>query len=260
MKRPFDAESVLSEVDWRSLTRQLSDALVDQAFFLKDKQGRFLMQNRRGCEYCKVAQESETLGKTDADYWSQERTASYLEGDQLVMRLGQPIINQLAPAPEESGSANLVLYSKFPVRDQEGNIIGVAGVHQEFEAAKANRSPFGKLFQAIRRIQEDFGTDLKITELASLCQLSHSQFVRRFQAALQMTPKEYLLRVRVRNACRLLESTGKTVSEIALDCGFYDHSHFSRAFRKQAGVSPSQYRNEHRGSYQAASSSGSVAE
>ncbi|MEM1222187.1 MAG: hypothetical protein AAGH40_05435 [Verrucomicrobiota bacterium] len=66
MGKSFDAESFLQAVNWRSLTRDLSDALVEQAFFMKDREGRFVMQNRRGCEYCDAVDEGETLGKTDA--------------------------------------------------------------------------------------------------------------------------------------------------------------------------------------------------
>ncbi|MEM7791726.1 MAG: helix-turn-helix domain-containing protein, partial [Verrucomicrobiota bacterium] len=51
--------------------------------------------------------------------------------------------------------------------------------------------------------------------------------------------------VRVRKACRLLESTQATVAAVAQQCGFYDHSHFSHAFRRQTGLSPSRYRKEH---------------
>jgi AraC-like DNA-binding protein len=245
MMEEFDAEVFLERVDWRSLTRELSDCLVEEAFFMKDRSGRFVMQNRRACEYCDAAEESETLGKTDADYWSGERAANYVEGDQMVMRSGQAIFNQLAPAPEDAGSDTMVIYSKFPVRDLNGQVVGVAGVHRVFDKAKALKSPFGALFKAVRRMQEDYGSELKIADLARLSGLSHSQFVRRFNSVLGMSPKDYLQRIRVRKACRLLEATHDTVADVAHQCGFYDHSHFSHAFRSQTGLCPSEYRKEH---------------
>ena len=241
----FNVEVFLERVDWRSLTRELSDCLVEEAFFMKDRTGRFVMQNRRACEYCNTADESETLGKTDADYWPEERAANYAEGDQMVMRSGEAIINQLAPAPEDAGSDNMIIYSKFPVKDLNGRVIGVAGMHRIFDHAKAWDTPLGTLFKAVRRMQEDYGSELKIADLARLSGLSHSQFVRRFHAVLGMSPKDYLQRIRVRKSCRLLEGTQLTVANIAHQCGFYDHSHFSHSFRNQTGLSPSEYRNEH---------------
>ncbi|MEM0964868.1 MAG: AraC family transcriptional regulator [Verrucomicrobiota bacterium] len=245
MKTEFDAESFLQQVNWRSLTRELSDALVEQAFFMKDREGRFVMQNRRGCEYCNAADEGETLGRRDADYWPDSRADNYVEGDRMVMRSGRPILNQLAPAPEEAGSENIVIYSKFPVRNSEGEVIGVAGIHQLFAEDRVIENRFGRLFKAVRIMQENYGSDLRISELARSCGLSHSQFVRRFHSVFGMSPKEYLQRVRVRKACRLLETTDSTVASVGLRCGFYDHSHFSRAFRTQTGMSPSVYRKEH---------------
>ncbi len=235
----------MSEVDWRSVTTDLSGLLSDDAFFMKDREGRFVMQNRRACEYCNVSEEAETLGRTDADYWSEERAARYVEGDQMVMRSGKPIVNQLAPAPEEAGSDSMIIYSKFPVRDRLGRVVGVAGTHRLINESTIKTTPFGLLYVAVRRIHDSYASELKMTELAQLTGLSNSQFTRRFNAALGISPKEYLLRVRVRKSCWLLETTNDTIASIAQQCGFYDHSHFSHAFRRHTGQSPTRYRSEH---------------
>jgi AraC-like DNA-binding protein len=203
------------------------------------------MQNRRACEYCNASEESETLGRTDADYWSDERAAHYVEGDQMVIRSAKPILNQLAPAPEEAGSNSMIIYSKFPVKDHLGNVVGIAGIHRLINESSISSTPLGPLFRAVRRIHEAYASDLKMTELAQLTGLSNSQFARRFKAALGVAPKEYLLRVRVRKSCGLLETTNDTIVHIAHQCGFYDHSHFSHAFRRHTGQSPTRYRSEH---------------
>ncbi|MBQ7370515.1 MAG: helix-turn-helix domain-containing protein [Blautia sp.] len=67
---------------------------------------------------------------------------------------------------------------------------------------------------------------------------------RRFQKATGMTPNEYLKDVRIRYAKRLLGQKEKMhlqISGIALRCGFYDTAYFCRTFRKEAGVSPSEF-------------------
>ena len=55
----------------------------------------------------------------------------------------------------------------------------------------------------------------------------------------------YLPRVRVNAACRMLENTNHKCTAIALECGFYDHSHFSRMFRRFMGMPPQVYRQRH---------------
>jgi len=59
-----------------------------------------------------------------------------------------------------------------------------------------------------------------------------------------ITPTRHILNVRVRTACKLLSTTNNTIVSIALETGFYDHSHFVRNFRKVMGLSPSAYRKE----------------
>jgi hypothetical protein len=92
------------------------------------------MHNRRSCEYCHVNHERETLGKTDYDFFSKERAALYVQGDQEVMRNGKPIINAIAPAPENSDQ--MIVYSKVPVYGKNRKIIGVAGIHRIVEGLR----------------------------------------------------------------------------------------------------------------------------
>jgi AraC-like DNA-binding protein len=53
------------------------------------------------------------------------------------------------------------------------------------------------------------------------------------------------MNVRIRAASLRLTSTNDTIAHIALDCGFYDHSHFTRNFRKIMGTSPKEYRKQY---------------
>ena len=59
-----------------------------------------------------------------------------------------------------------------------------------------------------------------------------------------MTPQEYMIRMRVIEACDLLARTNEPVTSVALEAGFYDHSDFARQFRREMGQTASQYRQE----------------
>jgi AraC-like DNA-binding protein len=76
--------------------------------------------------------------------------------------------------------------------------------------------------------------------------LSVSQFDRKFKRLFQMTPQQYILRVRINAAAQTLATEAISVAEIAQQAGFYDQSYFTKQFRKQMGLTPSAYRRQYR--------------
>lgn len=239
-------QNFLRQLDAVPPLQQLFDLLPDVAFFMKDRRGRFVMRNRHGCEYCRAASEREVIGKTDHDFHPQARADLYVKGDQKVMRTGVPIINAIEPAPEEDGSDRLIICSKIPVRDRQGRIIGIAGIHREVDGFRAPPRTYGRLSEAVRHLHQHYAKPITTRQLAVMVGVSHSQFARRFHRLFNTTLRQYLLRIRVRAACRLLAQSGQSVTEIAQATGFYDHAHFSRTFARLMGLSPLAYRKTHR--------------
>jgi AraC-like DNA-binding protein len=76
--------------------------------------------------------------------------------------------------------------------------------------------------------------------------LSVSQFDRRFKKLYQMTPMQYVLRVRLNAASEAISTSDRSIAEIALACGFYDQSYFTKQFRRQFAETPSAYRERYR--------------
>lgn len=91
-------------------------------------------------------------------------------------------------------------------------------------------------------IEAHCGRALELEELAALAQLSPRQLQRRFKQAKGMGPMEYLTRVRMERAERMLRHTGATIGEIAESTGYRDAFYFSRAFKKRHGLAPQTYR------------------
>lgn len=82
---------------------------------------------------------------------------------------------------------------------------------------------------------------ISLEDLAGLCGLSRFQFLRRFSKTTGITPYAWLLRLRLENACRLLASGRQSIAQVAAEVGFYDQSHFNRAFKLAYKVAPSDY-------------------
>jgi AraC-like DNA-binding protein len=85
------------------------------------------------------------------------------------------------------------------------------------------------------------GEKITLDELASVCGLGRFHFLRQFKQTVGMTPHAWLVRLRLEQACSLLARSSQTIAEVAQGVGFYDQSHFNRAFRQAFGVAPSNY-------------------
>jgi AraC-like DNA-binding protein len=83
---------------------------------------------------------------------------------------------------------------------------------------------------------------LSLASLARDSRLSPYHFLRTFERLTGVTPHQYVLRARLRNAATRLVTEPRKVIDVALDSGFGDVSNFNRAFRAEFGVSPRAYR------------------
>ena len=87
---------------------------------------------------------------------------------------------------------------------------------------------------------ENFNADVFAQEMA----VSRAQLFRKLKAANGQTPKEFIDERRMAKAVQLLQTTDRTLADIAMAVGISDASNFRRTFMKRFGVSPSQYRKE----------------
>ena len=128
---------------------------------------------------------------------------------------------------------------------------GVAPGLQRDPAANVPPRPLGGLAPStLRRVREHIekclGQHIDLCELAGLTGLSPCHFSRAFKQSMGMPPHRYLMSRRVVAAAKLIESTDLPMSEIALEVGFADQSHFTRVFTAQIGESPRRFRHQRR--------------
>lgn len=232
----------LREIGSSEQMLRLFDLLPDVSVFLKDGEGRFMALNRLACEFCGLSSERGAVGKNDWDLFPAARVPLYLRDDEQVLSTGEPILNRLEPFPNLGGSPALIVTNKVPLRDAAGRVIGVAGFSRRVPELRYDATGLKRLASAVERLHADYAKPLTTSELARLAGLSVSQFERTFRRILGSTPRQYLLRVRIDRACQLLLQGEMTVAAVALECGFYDQPHFTRAFAEQMGETPSEYR------------------
>lgn len=95
---------------------------------------------------------------------------------------------------------------------------------------------------AMKYINSNYQYPITLTSLAKLLNLNSSYLSLKFKSVNGIGFKEYLNNVRIGHAEKLLIETKKSITDIALECGFESSNYFGDIFRKRNGVSPSEYR------------------
>ncbi len=225
----------------------LFNYLPDVYFFAKDRASLFVMANDTFVRQCGAESEADIIGKGDFDFFPMGRAESYVKDDHYVMETGNSIIDRVELAPDPGNSINWFVTTKVPLYSSEGDIIGLAGTARDITRARLALQPYTEMRAVLEYVKENHAHPIEVKELAALVHLSVSQFERRFRKVFQISPLRHIMNVRIRAASLMLTTTNDTIASIALDCGFYDHSHCTRNFRKIMGVSPKEYRKQYMG-------------
>ncbi len=118
----------------RNLLRTLIDSLPDY-IYVKDFEGRFLITNQANAEYMGAADPEEAVGKTDYDYYSKELADVFMAADMGVIQTGEPFVAE-ENVTNEVGQTIWITTIKLPMRDSQGNVIGLVGVGRDITERK----------------------------------------------------------------------------------------------------------------------------
>ncbi len=114
-------------------------------------------------------------------------------------------------------------------------------VGRAIEAQKNDRLVLSK---SIRYINEHYTEKIKITDLAKMENMCATTYNLRFKEIMGLPPTKYIINLRMNLAKDLLEFSDFTISEISLMCGYENLHFFSRVFKENTGLSPTEYRKK----------------
>lgn len=232
----------MSNLIFRSLAEAepgfaLLDLVPDTHAWIKDTRGRFVYGNRLFFERFGFSSLQALLGKCDYDIAPEHLAVQYTSDDAFVLEGG--VVNdrlELILGPDDTG--DWFLTSKWPIYNRAQAIIGTFGLSRHLNRTEGTAIPFRELRAPVDYISQHFASPISVEALASACNMSVSALERRFRKHLGKTPRQYIVEVRLDNARQLLLDTDKSIGTIALETGFADHSHFTRAFTRHFGLPP----------------------
>ena len=234
-----------SQLDHTRGIAHLIDYMPDVYFFVKNNHSQFTKMNRTMLRLLGREHEHEVLGKTDRDFFATALADKYIEEDLKVMKGRKPFVNQVWLVPDSRGLLVWFLCTKIPLFDKKDRVVGIAGMLVDYKAAGAVLDPYAAMTEVVQYINDSYQKDIRVETLAHMAHLSISQFERKFKRLVHMSPIKYITQIRLNAACKLLSHTSRPITQVAIQTGFYDHSHFSTKFKQQLGISPTEYRKQY---------------
>ncbi len=223
----------------------LLNALPDTRFFMKDSAGVYMYASRGMCLAHGFNDAGFILGKRDHDFIPAYLADQYTRDDRDVLA-GREIWERVEMVMRHPGATDWYVTSKIPLRCKRSKIIGLAGISRNLEQAAKFATPFSQLAPSLDYIREHYAERIGVKQLATLSGMSARSFQRHFKLAFHLSPTEHLRQFRIGKACQLLIETDLTITTVALETGFSDHSHLAREFTQSLGESPGRYRNRYR--------------
>jgi AraC-like DNA-binding protein len=238
---PRNLEQLLCSLE---LIAPLFDSLPGVVFFIKDREARYALVNQTLASRLGYKDKHAIVGRTAQEVFPARFGPLYTEQDRRVLADGRQLNDQLELHLYYGNQPVWCLTHKLALRNQAGEIIGLAGTSRDLQLPQSTHPAYPKLVAVDAYIRENFARPITLAELTSIAQLSVAQLERHCKRIYQLTPRQMIHKARLGEASRLLLED-LSITEIAQRCGYTDHSAFSRQFRALTGFSPTQYRESH---------------
>lgn len=227
------------------LVESLFDHLPRSPFFVKDCALRYVGANKAMLALCGVRDRGQLVGRTAGDFFPEPTRMRYEALDRRVMSTRTPITDQLDLSVRARGRPIWLLFARWPVLTATDEVAGVAAIARNLDAPDRRHPNYDRLAQIVEYMQANLHERLAIADLARQSRISPSQLKRDFVGLFGVAPQRYLTKIRLDAALTMLKGD-EPIADIAQACGYADQSAFTRRFKHALGISPSEYRREHR--------------
>lgn len=114
---------------------------------------------------------------------------------------------------------------------------------QSFESTNLSDTQKNLVQSVMKYIEENYNMKIKVDEIASRMFFSKNYISKIFKQETGKSIRSFLTEIRIKESCRLLDTTQENIIDIATECGFSDMKSFYSIFKKYCGITPKQYRD-----------------
>ena len=220
----------------------LLDRIEGVQCWTKDRSGRYGWVNRAFLHNYALETIEQVVGRTDYDLSPVHLADQYRLDDERALR-GETVDGRVELVGRFDHTSVWSLTTKKPLRDARGRVVGTVGMTRVVDpAAVQSGGEDAALGRVLVHMRAHLAEPLPNATLARIAGRSVRALERMFRRQLQVTPQQFLRRLRLRLACPEVAAGRKPIAAIAVAYGFYDQSHFVREFRREFGRTPGAYR------------------
>ncbi|MBI1235638.1 MAG: helix-turn-helix domain-containing protein [Alphaproteobacteria bacterium] len=212
-----------------------SDACIH---FVKDADRRYVAANQRLAAFFGAQSTQDVIGARTSDFFDEAIVERYDQLDQAISS-GATLIDRFDFTYDHSGQARWYLYSRSRHHDPARPC--VRGISYPLPVYTHSGRVYRRLALATDVIAASLDEPISLPELADRAGCSVAQIERDFARVLQESPKQYRSRLRIQRAMDGIRK-GRSLTGIAHECGYSEHSALSRAFKAATGLTPKQFR------------------
>ncbi len=166
----------------RNLLRTLIDNIPDR-IYAKDTESRFILCNKAVVTRMGMSSPDDIIGKSDFDFLPHELAARFRADEQAMIQSGQPLINREEPMDSASGITRWNLATKVPLRDSQGNIIGIVGVGRDITERKRAEAALERERGLLRALIQNIPNEISVKDTRGRIILANRMAVSAFGVA-----------------------------------------------------------------------------
>ncbi|WP_371196371.1 helix-turn-helix domain-containing protein [Glaciecola sp. SC05] len=236
----MDKKLLLQHIELPQLL-EILDVLPNTLLWIGNKDTQLLYANQAWLDEHGFQSLEEVIGLDDEALFP-TKIAKTRKDENIKIMSGKALANNIDCRLGSDGSLLWFSSIQRPLLDRHKTIVGSYRITQYLDNTNQGTLAVEAIRIPTEFIAKHYSQDITIDTLSDVAGLSVSALERRFKRYLSKTPTQFLNEVRLINARRLLTETEHPIMQIGLQCGFSEHSYFSKQFKALFGILPSELR------------------
>ncbi|MFT6180045.1 MAG: PAS domain S-box-containing protein [Akkermansiaceae bacterium] len=224
------------------IVERIFRVIPDIVFCVKDEGGVYRAANPAFAHRLGLVSKDEVIGKRPEELFSNELAEVYRRQDDEVLLRGGEFTDRLELISNRDGSVGWYLASKFLLKDEEGLVTGLVSISRDLDTPSLGDVKMSGLQRVVDWVHDNLEEELTVEVLARVAGMKPGHLERRVKRVFKVSVGQFVRKMRIDLAARLLRDTELGIAEIALRCGYSEQSSLTRQFKAAVGCPPGEFR------------------